>query len=225
MNEESTSMQMATELDSSSPKDKKEKKAKKEKKDKDKDKKKKRKSKSDEVEFVVDTKPAEALPGVITDDESEASTAAKTVAKVSRKRARSEVKVEAESDEADSAKPADALESPVAKPAAKRPRTRSMDAAEAAAQVIHIQVRQDSPISLLESPVPYLLLTVIRSQVDAEATGTHPSIDDFNISEASKTQLRARGIETLFPIQVQGRHCNSSSQITSAQLRWPPFAM
>ncbi|CAM9259489.1 unnamed protein product [Ascophyllum nodosum] len=68
--------------------------------------------------------------------------------------------------------------------AVKRVRTRSMDAAEGKAA---------------------------RAGGDKEPAGgngtaaaeSHPSLDEFDISEATKTQLRNRGILSLFPIQAQ----------------------
>lgn len=39
---------------------------------------------------------------------------------------------------------------------------------------------------------------------DKAAGVVHPSIDEFDISEATKGHLRGRGIDTLFPIQVGG---------------------
>jgi hypothetical protein len=106
-------------------------------------------------------------------DEGEAVAAAAASPKKSKKRPREEaVDVSDDDDAAAPAADKRARSGSDAGTVTKR-RTRSMDAAE-----------------------------VIRIEIDAKAGDVHPSLDTFNISEASKVQLRKRGIESLFPIQV-----------------------
>jgi hypothetical protein len=109
-------------------------------------------------------------------DESEAVAAAVALPKKSKKRPREEAVDVSDDDDAAPAADKRARSGSDAGTVTKR-RTRSMDAAE-----------------------------VIRIEIDAKAGDVHPSLDTFNISEASKVQLRKRGIESLFPIQVCYTH-------------------
>jgi hypothetical protein len=106
---------------------------------------------------------------------------------------------------ADEAESAAAVASP--KKSKKRPREEAVDVSddEAAAPATEKRARSGSDVGTVTKRRTRSMdaAEVIRIEIDAKAGDVHPSLDTFNISEASKVQLRKRGIESLFPIQVR----------------------